>query len=328
MAVVDPKAGGGAQTSEFPEWFLKKKRERLLIVSRWVPISLIGLPVLVLLAIVIYPTIWMFFHAFHNTTLMSLTRDRYQFVWFDNFENVFTNERFLNSVVNLVQYLVFGAVLEVILGTAIALMLFSVVKWNWMRTVLLICMVVPLMLPPAMTGLIWLLMLTPHNGIINEILIITGLTTEKIEWFSTSLSLWSITFADIWQWTSLPLLIVYAGRASLPQSIYEAARVDGASRWKVLSRITLPMLKEVIAIAFIIRFMDAYKYVDKIYVMTSGGPAESSELPVYIAYQRGIRDFQVGEAAGYAIVIFAVAAVLLTLFLKYLKKVLKAQAIA
>ena len=106
----------------------------------------------------------------------------------------------------------------------------------------------------------------------------------------------------------------------------------GTRRWcvavEVLTRITLPMLKEVIAIAFIIRFMDAYKYVDKIYVMTSGGPAESSELPVYIAYQRGIRDFQVGEAAGYAIMIFVVAAVLITLFLKYLKKVLKAQAIA
>ena len=94
----------------------------------------------------------------------------------------------------------------------------------------------------------------------------------------------------------------------------------------VLRRITLPMLKEVIAIAFIIRFMDAYKFIDHVSVMTQGGPSESSELPVYIAFQKGIREFQVGEAAAQAWLIFAVAAVLITLFLKYMKRVLKAQA--
>ncbi len=114
----------------------------------------------------------------------------------------------------------------------------------------------------------------------------------------------------------------------MPQSVYEAGRVDGDSAWLVLRRITLPMLKELIAIAFIIRFMDAYKFVDKIYVMTSGGPAQSSELPVFIAYQRGIREFQIGEAAAYAWIIFIVAAILVTLFLKYMKKVLKAQSLA
>ena len=142
------------------------------------------------------------------------------------------------------------------------------------------------------------------------------------------MSLWSIIIADVWNWTALPLLIIYSGRVSLPPAVYEAARVDGASGWLVLRRITLPMLKEVIAIAFIIRFMDAFKFVDLVYVMTSGGPAQSSELPTYIAFQRGIREFEVSEAAAYAIIIFAFSAILITLFLRYLKKVLKAQGIA
>jgi len=126
----------------------------------------------------------------------------------------------------------------------------------------------------------------------------------------------------------LTLLIVYSGRVSLPPAVYEAARVDGASQWQVMWRVTLPMLKEVIAIAFIVRFMDAFKFVDLVYVMTSGGPAQSSELPAYIAFQRGIREFAIGEAAAYAVIIFAISAVLITLFLKYLKRVLKAQGIA
>ena len=155
-----------------------------------------------------------------------------------------------------------------------------------------------------------------------------GLINEHIEWFNSGVSLWSIIIADVWNWTALPFLIVYSGRVSLPPAIYEAARVDGASDWLVLRRITLPMLKEIIAIAFIIRFMDAFKFVDLVYVMTSGGPAQSSELPAYIAFQRGIREFEVGEAAAYAIIIFAFSAILIVLFLKYLKKVLKAQGIA
>ncbi|MEC8359964.1 MAG: sugar ABC transporter permease, partial [SAR324 cluster bacterium] len=151
---------------------------------------------------------------------------------------------------------------------------------------------------------------------------------ERIEWLDAGLSLWSLTMVDVWQWTALPLLIVYSGRVSLPPAIYEAAKVDGASQFMVLRRLTLPLLKEIIAIAFIIRFMDAYKFVDKVYVMTSGGPAQSSELPVFIAFQKGIREVEIGEAAAYAWIIFAVAMVLITLFLKYLKKVLKAQAFA
>ena len=103
---------------------------------------------------------------------------------------------------------------------------------------------------------------------------------------------------------------------------------EAHTAWTVLRRITLPMLKEIIAIAFILRFMDAYKFVDKVYVMTAGGPAQSSELPVFIAFQKGIREFEVGEAAAYAWIIFVVAAVLITLFLQYLKRVLKAQAFA
>jgi multiple sugar transport system permease protein len=179
-------------------------------------------------------------------------------------------------------------------------------------------------------GVLWKFLLQANNGGLNHLLIALGILdpAARIDWLSAQLSLWSITLVDVWQWTALPLLIVYSGRVSLPPAVYEAARVDGASGWLVLRRITLPMLKEIIAIAFIIRFMDAYKFVDHVSVMTQGGPAESSELPVFIAFQKGIREFQVGEAAAQAWLIFIVAMVLITLFLKYLKRVLKAQAFA
>ncbi len=285
---------------------------------------------LILIAIVIYPTIWMGYHAFQNTNMMKLFYQDWEYIGWQNFATVLNDDRMWDSVGRLIQYLVFGACLEVLLGTMLALTLYELVKSQLARVVILIVLVLPMMLPPSIVATLWKFLLQAYNGAVNHLLIKIGILgpMERIEWLDAGLSLWSLTMVDVWQWTALPLLIVYSGRVSLPPAIYEAAKVDGASQFMVLRRLTLPLLKEIIAIAFIIRFMDAYKFVDKVYVMTSGGPAQSSELPVFIAFQKGIREVEIGEAAAYAWIIFAVAMVLITLFLKYLKKVLKAQAFA
>ncbi len=330
MTAVDTAPPADARPAAYPDWFVKRRRRGNLIVSAWVPTVMVGIPILILAVIVIYPTIWMAYHAFQDTNMMSLFSENWQFVGWQNFAETLQDDRFISSVWHLIRYLLFGACLQVVLGVAIALILYEVVQNNTLRIVILVLLVMPMMLPPSIVGVLWRFLLQVNNGGFNHLLINLGLVEEtvRINWFSTKLSLWSVTLVDVWQWTALPLLIVYSGRVSLPPAIYEAARVDGASGWLVLRRITLPMLKEIIAIAFIIRFMDAYKFVDHVSVMTQGGPAESSELPVYIAFQNGIREFEVGVAAAQAWLIFVVAAVLITLFLKYMKRVLKAQAIA
>ena len=313
-----------------PQWALRGRRRRARIVAAWVPLFMVGLPVLVLVAIVIYPTIWMAYHAFQDTNMMSLFTGRWSYVGWANFERVLSDPRFHNSLVNLGYYLTFGAVLEVLLGVVLALILYELVPNPRLRVVLLVIMVLPMMLAPSIVGVLWKFLFQVNNGAINHLLIKLGLLgpSERIDWFGRDLALWTLIIADVWQWTALPLLIVYSGRVALPPAVFEAARVDGAPRSVVLRRLTLPMLKEIIAIAFILRFMDAYKFVDKVFVMTAGGPAQASELPAYIAYQKGIREFQIGEAAAYAWIIFVGAAVLITLFIQYLKRVLKAQGLA
>ena len=315
-------------SAPLPEWFRKKRTARPLIVARWVPVALVGLPVAVLLAIVIYPTIWMFYHSLRDTNIQGLFMDSHEYIGFQNYAAVIGSDRFQQSLGHLVQYLTFGACLQVLIGTVLALTLYEFVRSNALRTAILIVLVLPMMLPPSIVGVLWRFLLTPSNGAVNQALLNIGLIESHIEWFNAGISLWSIIIADIWNWVALPLLIVYSGRVSLPPAVYEAARVDGAGQWRVMRRITLPMLKEVIAIAFILRFTDAFKFVDLVYIMTSGGPAQSSELPTYIAFQRGIREFAIGEAAAYAIVIFAISAVIITLFLKYMKRVMKAQGLA
>ncbi len=332
MSLSEPMAGASGvvrgDPSTYPAWFNSRRNSSQLIVSRWLPVLLVGIPVFVLLAIVIYPTIWMFYHSLRNTNITGLFKGNHEFIGFANYAEVLGSERFHDSLGHLAQYLTFGATLQVLLATVLALTLFEFVKSNARRTIILILLVLPMMLPPSIVGVLWRFLLTPSNGAVNQALLNLGLIDAHIEWFNAGISLWSIILADIWNWTALPLLIIYSGRVSLPPAVYEAARVDGASQWQVMRRITLPMLKEVIAIAFILRFTDAFKFVDLVYIMTSGGPAQTSELPTYIAFQRGIREFAIGEAAAYAIVIFIISAVLITLFLKYMKKVMKAQGIA
>ena len=264
-------------SAALPDWFKTRRKKQQLIVSRWVPVVMVGLPVLILIAIVIYPTIWMAYHAFQDTNMMSLFRQDWQYIGWENFSRVLGSERFQSSVGHLTLYLTFGACLQVLLGAALALILYETIKSNLIRTVCLILMVMPMMLPPSIVGVLWKFLLQANNGAINHLLINLGFLDPlaRIEWLDAKLALWSLIIADVWQWTALPLLIVYSGRVSLPPAVYEAARVDGASAWTVLRRITLPMLKEIIAIAFILRFMDAYKFVDKVYVMTAGGPAQS-----------------------------------------------------
>ena len=283
-----------------PDWFVRKRHRRSLIVNPFIPWAMVGLPVAVLVAIVVYPTIWMAYHAFQDTNMMSLFSGNWTFVGWQNFATALTDDRFLTSVQHLLRYLVFGACLQVLLGVALALILYECVENNALRITLLILLVLPMMLPPSIVGVLWKFLLQADNGGFNHLLINLHLlpANQRIDWLGTKLSLWSITLVDMWQWTALPLLIVYSGRVSLPPAIYEAARVDGASSWMVLRRITLPMLKEVIAIAFIIRFMDAYKFIDHVSVMTQGGPSESSELPVYIAFQKRYPRIPGGRGGG------------------------------
>ena len=321
---------GLAAPAALPEWFTSKKTRPNLIVSRWVPLALVGAPVLVLFAIVVYPTVWMFYHAFQNTNMMRLFRGNWSYVGWENFGTVLTSERFWDSVQHLVQYLVFGAVPP---GAARHRPCADPLRGGQAGLAARALPHHPGAADDAAAldcrGAVEVPAYPVQRGDQRRACSISASSASTSSGSTRAMSLWSIIIADIWNWTALPLLIIYSGRVSrCPPAVYEAARVDGASGWLVLRRITLPMLKEVIAIAFIIRFMDAFKFVDLVYVMTSGGPAQTSELPTYIAFQRGIREFEVGEAAAYAIIIFAFSAILIILFLRYLKKVLKAQGIA
>ena len=154
-----------------PDWFKHRGVNKNLIVNPVIPWLMIGFPVLILITIVIYPTIWMGYHAFQNTNMMKLFYQDWEYIGWQNFATVLSDDRMWDSVGRLIQYLVFGACLEVLLGTVLALTLFELVKSQLARVIILILLVLPMMLPPSIVATLWKFLLQAYNGAVNHLLI-------------------------------------------------------------------------------------------------------------------------------------------------------------
>jgi len=287
--------------------------------DRYAPYWMVGPTLLVVFVITVSPMLWSLYLSFHRWNPGAINPTP-QFNGIENYIWLVTNTRFLHSVVNLGYYAVGGVILQVTLGTALALALYNYVNNRTIRVGLLTLFMVPFMYAPIVSGYIWKLLFLPGGSVMNGLFALVGL--PEVAWLETRwLGITAIMLADTWQWVGLPLIIVYGGRAGMSESMYEAARVDNASRLFILRHITLPHLKNLIAIAAILRFMGAYKIFAKLFVMTKGGPGTATELPTYFAYLVGFRQFNIGRAAAFTWFLGLGSIAIMYLFWKYLGSV-------
>jgi multiple sugar transport system permease protein len=176
-----------------------------------------------------------------------------------------------------------------------------------------------MMMAPMVAGYMWRLILQETFGPLNYLLGLAGL--PQPEWVSSAnWALNSILIADIWQWTPFMVLILYTGRLAINEDLYEAAKIDGASRWFTFRHVTLPQMKGVIAVAVLLRSMDAFKFFDKMFVITNGGPGTASELATYYNYLLGFTDWAMGRATAMSWLLLLFAVVLANLFLYVLER--------
>jgi multiple sugar transport system permease protein len=162
-----------------------------------------------------------------------------------------------------------------------------------------------MMITPVVIGLIWKYMFNPENGIINYLL--HFLKIEGPIWLGEPKPApLAVIIVDIWQWTPFVFLLLISGLGSLPQEVYEAARVDGANQMQVLRFITIPLLMPFMLVALLIRFIDSFKIFDTIFVMTRGGPANATETLSIYTYKVGLNFFNMGYAATLSYVILII----------------------
>lgn len=174
----------------------------------------------------------------------------------------------------------------------------------------------PLMIAPVVAGLLWRFLLIDNTGIVNHILFRVGIldSPSDISWLSDpSIVLVAVAIPDIWLTTSFMTLVLFAGLQNIPGDVLEAARLDGARRWSMLSRIIIPLLRPVIAVSLIVRGIDAAKAFDIILIQTGGGPQNASETLSLLIYQTMIRFGEPGLASAmgtmYLLAMLAVAIV-------------------
>jgi multiple sugar transport system permease protein len=282
-------------------------------VERHLRVLMIAPAMVVLLALTIFPSIYMFVAA---VTRISPNPDApWEFAGADNFFRLFTDEQFHVGLWNTIVFTFFSVATEFLLGLGLALLLDRYIRrLNFLKTVLML----PMMLPPIAVAITWKLIYEPQFGILNEIMFQLGLPLQA--WAGdASLAMFSIIVADVWQWTPFIFLLMLAGLSSLPVEPYEAAAIDGASAWRQFWDLTLPFLKPVIAIALLLRIMDALRLFDLVFILTGGGPADRTKtLSLYI-YQVAYRFSDPSYAAAISLVVLFATVAFSTWFIKRMR---------
>ena len=236
-----------------------------------------------------------------------------EFVGFGNYARLFQDAGFVDAAWRTVLYAAIVVAFEFVLGLAVALVFTALGNASRIfRTVFLY----PLMIAPIVAGLLWRFLLIDNFGIVNELLTRVGIlqSSTDIQWLSDpDIALYSVAIPDIWLTTSFITLVLFAGLQNIPGDVIEAARIDGARYPTILLRILLPLLRPVIAVALIVRGIDAARAFDVILIQTNGGPQSSTETLSLLIYRTKVRFGDPGLASAmgtvYLVVMLAVAIV-------------------
>ena len=273
---------------------------------------------LTLLAITIFPLLYELRLVFMSWELTTNTPP--EFVGLQNLIDVlFHDERFWSSMRVTATLIVFGVAIQLALGTGLALLLNRLGRW---RTSLVSLFLIPVMIAPVVAGFQFRMIYHDQFGPLNYLIeLVTFGQWGGFAWIANpKVALFSVLMTDVWQWTPFLMLIVLAGLQSVPQDLYEAAEVDGASSWQTFWRITAPLLLPVIIIGILIRAMDSFKLFDIVYLVTGGGPGNVTETISFYTYLQGFKFFSLGYTAAMAFIQLIVITVIAQIFLRVQKQ--------
>ncbi|MGO9310393.1 MAG: carbohydrate ABC transporter permease [Spirochaetia bacterium] len=256
--------------------------------------------IIILLATAFIPLGWGLYLSFfrYKLNMPSATA----FIGLKNYIDIFSDELMLRSLRNNVIFAVLSVSIELVVGVTVAMMLSDD---NRLSRGLVSILMVPMIIAPVAAGTLWRMMLDRTYGVVNYLLGFLGI--HPISWIGDpKIALYTIVLVDAWMFIPFVAVLVLSSIKAMPRSFLDAARVDGASPWKLFWRIILPITAPVIIIVAMLRFIDAFKVFDTIFVMTQGGPGNATEmLPTYI-YRQGIKFLSIGYSSAAAI-LFVIA---------------------
>jgi len=263
-----------------------KRYRELRLTESELAVVLLSPVMLFLLAVSFYPIFDTFWASFHQGYILNLPTQPYEFVGLSNYERLLLpllDTSFWNALEVSLFYTFVSVPIELVFGLGLALLLKKEFKGKYFAQAMI---VFPWALPTVINAKIWGWLLNPQYGVISDILFRIGLISEPFAFLSKpDIALYSMTAITIWKTTSFVTLILLAGLSSIPDQLYEAARIDGASKWRQFRDITLPLLKPTILVALIFRTLPAFQAFGLPFGLTRGGPGEATETLVLFTQQ-------------------------------------------
>ena len=257
---------------------------------------------LVVLLVTLFPLVYTLDLSFQNSRLVPPLPPKY--IGLGNYTKLFGQERFWSVIGNTSIFVFVSVTLQYVLGFAIALALHSKVAGEKLYR---ITFLLPMLMTPIAVALLWKTMFNQQFGPLNQVFTFFGYANPP---FLTE-NIWSygsLITVEVWQWTPFVILMMLAGLQSLPNDIFEAARLENASSLQMFLGITFPMLLPLSAAVIFIRIVEAFKIIDIVYIMTGGGPGIATETLTLFAYQEGLKKFNLGytSAISFLFLIFII----------------------
>ncbi|MBB3770225.1 multiple sugar transport system permease protein [Angulomicrobium tetraedrale] len=285
---------------------------------RWYPYLLIGPSMIMLVVVSLVPFLYAVYLSFHAAKFGRVT----DFIGFDNYAALLADPRFWNSIGVAATFVVIAVPIEFMLGLTGALVLNQNVRG---RSLLIPLLFMPTMMAPIVVGLLWKIMLAGSWGFLSyNVLERFDILPGTSVFASPDYALYALIFVDIWQWTPFMMLAFFAGLQALPLGPYRAAAVDGANPLQMFFHITLPLMTPLLAVIGLLRFIDAFKVFDTIYILTGGGPGISTETPSILANKMTFEFWNIGEASALAVLVWIAFFAFCSVFYQIAKKKLNA----
>ncbi|MFK3840456.1 carbohydrate ABC transporter permease [Serratia sp. NPDC087055] len=275
----------------------------------WVLLAPMLLMMLLLTAWPLARTLWLSF------TDAALVGDGVTPAWvgMDNFFYALTDSDFQAALWRTLYFTLVSVAFEGVIGVLVALLLNQ--KFHG-RNLLRVLVILPWALPTIVNATMWRLNFNPDYGSINALLTQLGVIDHYRSWLGDPASaINAVMLADIWKNYPLITLLTLAALQSIPDDLYEAARLDGASAWRRFRAITLPAILAPLAVALVLRTIDAFKVFDIIYVMTRGGPMDSTKTLSFFVYQESFSYLRAGSGAAYAVLMTLLCGLLIALYM-------------
>src|SRR5579875_3056200 len=277
--------------------------------------ALVAPLVVLLLAVTAYPLVYNLWNSFHHVNLS--IAGPHAFAGVSNYTKMFGSGEWVTSLERTAAFTAISVFLETIFALGLALMLHRRFRG---RGLLRAAILIPWAVPTVVSATLWKTMFDPRSGFVDYLLGKFGLPGAHTTWLAGTWTSWTAIFvADAWKNVPFIAIILLAGLQVIPDEVYEAARIDGASAWQSFRRMPLPLLKPALLVALVFRTLQAVLIFDVIYIMTGGGPGTSTETLSFLDYQAFINQFNFGYGGAIAIMLVVLSLIIAGIYVKVLR---------